>query len=81
MNRTNREHLRTAMTVCRELGAEVRGQPEDNWFTAMVWDDQNSPELEERARSIQREIQRETAQYPGLVCYCFDPFSTLVYTF
>ncbi len=30
--------------------------------------------------NIQETIKEQTAQYPNLVCYCFDPFSTLVYT-
>ena len=32
------------------------------------------------ALAIQQKIQRTAAQYPAVVCYCFDPFSTLVYT-
>ncbi len=66
-------------TVCRELGAEVRRDPGSRYFTAMVWDGWDSPYDEGRALAVQQEIQQKAAQYPGLVCWCFDPFSTLVY--
>ena len=49
--------------VCRALGAEVRQPPGERYLTAMVWDGWGWP----------------YAQYPGLVCRCVDPFSTLVY--
>lgn len=65
--------------ACRALGAEVRCFPEHRYFTAAVWEGWEQPYDEGPARAIQREIQRKTAQYPGLVCCCFDPFSTLVY--
>lgn len=65
--------------LCRALGAEVRYHPERHYFTAMLWDDWGRPSSEEPALAIQREIQKQAAQYPGTVCYCFDPFSTLVY--
>lgn len=72
--------LHTILTVCRDLGAEVNYCQERGYFTAMVWEDEGLSGDTSRARSIQKQIQEKTAQYPGLVCYCFDPFSTLVYT-
>ncbi|MFG6351678.1 MAG: hypothetical protein K1W21_08735 [Oscillospiraceae bacterium] len=65
--------------TCRALGAEVRRPPGERYLTAMVWDGWGRPYDEGRALAIQQEIKRETAQYPGLVCCCVDPFSTLVY--
>ena len=65
--------------ACRALGAEVRRPPGERYLTAMVWDGWGRPYDEGRALAIQQEIKRETAQYPGLVCRCVDPFSTLVY--
>lgn len=65
--------------LCQELGAEVRLHPEQRYFTAMVWDGWDWPHNEAPALAVQQQIQRQAAQYPGLVCYCFDPFSTLVY--
>lgn len=65
--------------ACRKLGAEVRRSPGAQYLTAMVWDGWDRPYDEGRALAVQKEIKRKTAQYPGLVCSCFDPFSTLVY--
>lgn len=71
--------LDAVCAVCRELGAEVRHTPGQSYFTATVWEGWVWPRNEGPALAVQREIQRKTAQYPGLVCSCFDPFSTLVY--
>lgn len=71
--------LEAVCAACRELGAEVRYHPDDRYFTAMVWEGWQWPYNEETARTIQQQIQQYAAQFPNLVCYCFDPFSTLVY--
>lgn len=72
--------LEELCTVCRELGAEVSYCPEYRSFTAMVWNGWDCwPHDEAPALAVQRQIQRQAAQYPDLVCYCFDPFSTLIY--
>ena len=76
---TNAEQLEEMLAVCRNLGAEVKSHPEQGYFTAMVWDGWARPYDEEEALSIQNQIYQRTAQYPRLVCYRFDPFSTLVY--
>lgn len=73
------DQLHAILTVCRDLDAEVDYCQECGYFTAMVWEDGRLFADKKRARSIQKQIQKETARYPGLVCYCFDPFSTLVY--
>lgn len=73
------EPLEAVCAACRELGAEVRWPPGSRYFTAMVWDGWGWPYDEGPALAIQQEIKRMTAQYPGLVCWCLDPFSTLVY--
>lgn len=72
--------LMELLSICRSLGTEVNYRPEYRHFTAMIWEDQKPTVSEAAALSIQKEIQQRTAQYPGLVCYCFDPFSTLVYS-
>ncbi len=77
MDKSNQLHAMLA--VCRNLGAEVDYCQERNYFTAMVWEDERLSADVSRARLIQKQIQKKTAQYSGLVCYCFDPFSTLVY--
>ena len=73
------EQLHALMSACRNLGAEVNYCQERGYFTAMIWEEGGLSADIGRASSIQKQIQKETAQYPGLVCYCFDPFSTLVY--
>lgn len=74
------DQLCAMLDICRNLGAEVDYRQECGYFTAMVWEDGGLSADIGQARSIQKQIHKETAQYPGLVCYCFDPFSTLVYT-
>ncbi len=74
---TREQQLTELSAACRDLGAEVRYCPEYGHFTAMLWEDGKLDEAQ--ARSIQQTIQRSAARYPGLVCYCFDAFSTLVY--
>lgn len=71
--------LEAVCAVCRELGAEIRSFPEERYFTATVWDGWDQADPKEPALAIQRQIKEKTAQYANLVCYCFDPFSTLVY--
>lgn len=71
--------LSALCAVCRELGAEVRCDSDRGYLTATVWDGWDRPEQQESALAIQQMIRQETAQHDGLVCYCFDPFSTLVY--
>jgi hypothetical protein len=73
------KQLEALCAICRELGADVRCHPEHCYFTAMIWDGWGIPYDEAPAAAVQQQIQRQTAQYPDLVCYCFDPFSTLVY--
>lgn len=73
------DQLHALLTVCRNLGAEVDCREDRGYFTAMIWEDGQFPADMSRACYIQEQIQKETAQYPELVCYCFDPFSTLVY--
>lgn len=72
--------LMEVLAHCRSLGTEVSYHPEYKHFTAMIWEDQKPAVSEAAALSIQNEIQQRSAQYPGLVCYCFDPFSTLIYS-
>lgn len=79
MSMCKAEQLEAVLSVCRNLGAEVRYHPEYGHLTAMLWDDWANSCSEEKARNIQNIIKEKTAQYPNLVCYCFDAFSTLVY--
>lgn len=73
------EQLDAVGNACRALGAEVRRPPGEHYLTAIVWDGWEWPYDEGHALAVQKEIKQKTAQYPGLVCCCVDPFSTLVY--
>ena len=71
--------LEAMCSFCRVLGAEVCYNPLHRYFTAMIWDGWDAPYDEGPAFAVQQKIQQQAAQYPDLVCYCFDPFSTLIY--
>lgn len=75
-----KEQLEKLLTTCRSLDADVRYQPDSGHFIALAWEEWDDPDMEEKARSMQAQIKQMTAHYPDLVCYCFDPYSTLVYT-
>lgn len=79
MEKQRKESLEAVLQLCGNLGAEIRYHPEYRYFTAMVWTGWDTPCGMGEALAIQQEIQRTAAQYPTVVCYCFDPFSTLVY--
>jgi hypothetical protein len=72
-------HLESLLAYSKELGAEVRYHPEHGYFTAIIWSDCDNAVDAGTALAVQRKIQRQAAQYPEIVCYCFDAFSTLVY--
>ena len=69
------QELQSISDACTALGADVRYDPEYRYLIILAWE----YEGEQRALFIQRLIQEQAERYPGLVCYCFDPFSTLVY--
>lgn len=71
--------MEALVSACSGCGAEIRYHADNGYFTAMVWEDGTRPACVEEALAIQKAIRERTAQYPGAVCYCFDPFSTLVY--
>lgn len=77
--KTEEGQLEKMLADCKALGAEIRYSPESRYFTAMVWNDWGLPCNEQAALAIQREIQSRAGQFSGVVCYCFDAFSTLVY--
>ena len=68
---TTDQRLQSISDLCR-----ARYQPEYRHLVVLAWEHEG----EQRALFIQRQIQRQTEDDPRLVCYCFDPFSTLIYT-
>lgn len=73
------EQLEAMVAACGDVDAEVRYNPDHGHITIMVWEEGSDPAEEQRALAIQRKIKQQSAQYPRLVCYCFDAFSTLIY--
>ena len=65
--------------VCAQMDAEIRVHAQRRYFTVMVWKGWARPDPNHSAEKIQAEIQALSAQYPHVVCYCYDTFSTLVY--
>ena len=81
MDEQKTKQLKAMLGICQGLGAETRYHPEHRYFTAMVWTGWDTPCGMGEALAVQQKIQRTAAQYPAVVCYCFDPFSTLVYPY
>jgi len=79
MNDEKRVQLEALLETCRHLDAEIRYQPKYGHFIVMVQECGADPVSERMAHTIQETIQQKSAMYDRLVCYCFDPFSTMVY--
>lgn len=63
---------------CSVMDVELRTNPEHLSIVAAVpppWD----PDSEAMARQTQAKLNQLSKQYPDVVCYCFDSFSTLLY--
>ena len=69
------QQLQNISDICNVLGADVRYDPEYRHLIVLAWEHEGT----QRALFIQQQIQRQTEGNPKLVCYCFDPFSTLIY--
>lgn len=72
---TEDPRIQNISDLCHALGADVRYDPRYQHLVVLAWEYKG----EDQARFVQTQIQRQVLWYPGLVCYCFDPFSTLVY--
>ena len=72
------EQLSVLAQQCNSLPVILKFQPEQQSMTAIVpppWDAVS----EQRARNTQETIKELSKQYPNVICYCFDSFSTLLY--
>lgn len=72
---TKDRRIQDISDLCRALGADVRYDSRYRHLVVLAWEYKG----EEQAHFIQKQIQCQASRHPGLVCYCFDPFSTLVY--
>ncbi|MBQ9719120.1 MAG: hypothetical protein IJV64_00325 [Oscillospiraceae bacterium] len=73
------EQLARMLALCRGLDADVRYSSADGHINVQVWEGWGDPVRAELARAIQKTLLQQSAQYPNIVCYCFDDFSTLIY--
>lgn len=73
-----RKELTHLLEPYEGLRADVSYVPEQMAVTIIIpppW----SAGIEPEALKAQRKIKEWSEQYPELVCYCFDSFSTLLY--
>lgn len=77
-NGTKKGQLTELLEQCARLNADVRPCMEQGYFTVAVpppWNISAQP----AAQEVQEQIKEWAEQYPNVVCYCFDSFSTLLY--
>ncbi|ADL03721.1 hypothetical protein [Lacrimispora saccharolytica] len=70
--------LATLCSLCRRLKSDVHFYGGDCYFTVLVPPPWNT-ETERFAQEQQEKIKKWSEQYPDIICYCFDTYSTLVY--
>lgn len=73
-----KSHITALYEQCSNLPADVRSCLENGYFTVTVpppWNMSN----QKTAQEVQDKIKEWSRQYTGVVCYCFDSFSTLLY--
>lgn len=73
-----RKELVRLLSSFVELRADIHYVPEQMSITVVIpppWNDTVEP----NALAAQNRIREWSEQYPELVCYCFDSFSTLLY--
>ena len=72
------KQLSVLADMCDELPVIVRFQQDQQSVTVTIpppWD----ATAELRALEIQETIKEWSKQYPDIICYCFDSYSTMVY--
>lgn len=77
-NVSKEQQLMALHALCSRLNADVRYYDGDSYFTVLM----PPPWKEETMRSaqeLQQKIKGWSEQYQDIVCYCFDPYSTLIY--
>jgi len=78
VSETKESQLLALLEQCVHLDADVRPRTEKGFFTVTVPPPWNiSAQLV--AQAVQEQIKEWAEQYPNVVCYCFDSFSTLLY--
>lgn len=75
---TKNEQLLALLAQCVRLDADVRPCTEQGYFTVTIPPPWNAS-AQMDAQEVQNKIKDWSEQYPNVVCYCFDSFSTLLY--
>ena len=78
VNETKRGQLLALLEQCAHLNADVRPRTDKGYFTVTVPPPWNGL-THGAAQKVQDKIKEWSRQYTGVVCYCFDSFSTLLY--
>lgn len=76
VNETKRGQLLALLEQCAHLNADVRPRTDKGYFTVTVPPPWNGP-AQRKAQEVQDRIKKWSEQYPNVICYCFDSFSTL----
>ena len=77
-NEKKKEHFLSLVQNCKQLKADVRPCMEEYYCTIAIpppW----SISRQKEANEVQEKIKEWSEQYPDVVCYCFDSYSTLIY--
>lgn len=78
VSETKESQLLALLGRCTHLDADVQPRTEKGFFTVTVPPPWNG--LTRRAaQEVQDKIKEWSKQYPDVVCYCFDSYSTLLY--
>lgn len=78
LHETTCSQLLDLLKRCAQLNTDVRFNMEQRYFTVLFpppWNYSRQCE----AQAIQEKIKEWSKQYPHVVCYCFDSYSTLLY--
>ncbi len=78
VNETKKGQLLALLEQCAHLNADVRPRTDKGYFTVTVPPPWNGP-AQRKAQEVQDRIKKWSEQYPNVICYCFDSFSTLLY--
>lgn len=78
MNVSKELQLMALYSLCCRLKADVRYSGGSNYFTVLVPPPWNE-ETKQTAQELQQKIKEWSKRYADIVCYCFDPYSTLLY--
>ena len=75
---SKQSQIAALLGLCTDLKADVRSDPERNYFTVTVTPPWNI-RTQQPAMELQNKIKEWSKRYPDVVCYSYDPSCTLLY--